>query len=416
MRNRIPYLLLALSLLASCAAVEKKGILVDVDAGSPVDESDLRQHCDLGDEAACALAGLRDVRLPDPRFSLVQGVAPADRAVFAALVPKATPLYWFLYDPELTQLTKLFTVKPLSRGDSRWALQRIDVHGLLPGRTYQLLVGNPEGQMLDARKFRTLDADAKNVRIALLGGSRLAAMSARKELFDRALAGNPQMIVFMGSTVNVDLPAKSTGLKGKLASDYFFGRHAEARATFGLGLARDLVPVTALWNDDEFGHADGDRSFAQHDQAREQLELFFPHWADEAKIVDGPGSSLAFELRRQNLILLDDLSFREAPMEGEPVCQKAKGRKKEVCHRGPRIPAPPGSRYGVLQRNWVSDRARKADHPLWLLAGGPLLLPFSAEWGEDKALDSPTLTRPPRQPWLQWLESNGRGELSLRAN
>ncbi|MGZ3701999.1 MAG: hypothetical protein ACXWSD_09410, partial [Bdellovibrionota bacterium] len=80
---RLPCWLLALTLLTSACAVEKKGILVDVEPGTPMDESDLHQHCDLGDNAACVLADAEHHPAPAQSLSILQGLAPPDRAVFA---------------------------------------------------------------------------------------------------------------------------------------------------------------------------------------------------------------------------------------------------------------------------------------------------------------------------------------------
>jgi hypothetical protein len=410
--RQLSLLLCGLFFLTACAEVEKKGVLVDVEPGTPMDESDLRPHCDLGDSAACVLAGTKDATPPEPRFSWIQGVAPSDRAVFAILVPKNTNVSWFVFDREVTKLTKLFTVKPVSRGASPWALQRLDARGLLPGRTYELLAGDAEGHLLDLRTFRTLDLDENRLHVGLLGGWRFASPAQRAKLLADVMATHPQLLVFAGSAVDATLPAAQSSLKGKEARDFFFARHADARAKLALGFARELVPVTALWNDDEYGRANGDRSFPQRDQSREQLELFFPEWADGEVVVDGPGIAKAFAFRRQTLALVDDLTFRKEPQPGEVECTKPKGRKNEVCKPGASLPPPPGSRHGAIQSNWVADQAAKSDRPVYVLANGPTLLKGEF-WAEEKVFDSPLLTRAPKGPWIATLEGDRDGALRL---
>jgi len=405
---RLPFWLLALTLLASACAVEKKGILVDVEPGTPMDESDLHQHCDLGDRAACVLADSENHIAPAPSLSILQGIAPPDRAVFAALLPKGLALSWYVYDRDLTQLTKLFVVLPVSRGTSHWALQRLDARGLTPGHSYELLAGDPEGRLIETRTFRPLENDASAVRAVVIGGWRLANHSERIRMISALEERKPQFAVMAGSSA---VTALTSDLKGKAARDYFFEREAQARATSELTFERNLIPVATLWNDDEYGHADGDRSFLQRDQSREMHELFFPHWADETSIVDGPGISLTLSLHAQTLAFLDDLTFRQPPLPGDEVCHKTKS-KKEVCKPGKEIPAPPGTRYGEIQTNWISDRAAKSDHPLWLLTDGPNLLAFRPDWFLEPALSQPDLTKAPNAPWLYMLQS-GNGGLSL---
>jgi hypothetical protein len=411
MRRTLLIFCCLLSVLTACAVVDKKGILVDVEPGTPMDESDLRQHCDLGDNAACVLAGLHDATAPDPRFPIVQGLAPADRAVFAALLPKGETVSWFVYDRELLRLTKLFTPKPVSRGDSKFSVQRLDVRGLLPGRTYELLAGDTDGHILDLRTFRPLDFDASALRFSLLGGWRFATPAERTRLRAVALARNPQLVIFAGSSVDATVPKELANASFKDATAFFFARHAAARAELALALERQLVPITALWNDDEFGEPDGNRAFTQRDRALEQLKVFFPDWEDEASLVDGPGISKTITFRSQILALVDDLSFRKPPAAGEPVCHKT--GKREVCIPGKPVPAAPGTRYGTIQENWLHGRKAKADRPVWLLAGGPNLFPFHEGWPTDPALDSATLTHPARAPWVATVEAGHDGSLHL---
>jgi hypothetical protein len=404
--------LLSLSLITACAVEEKRSILISVESGSPADESDLRHHCDYGDAPACTLLGHENITPPEPHVSIVQGIAPIDRAVFAALVPRNANLSWFVFDPETLRLTKLFVVKPESAGVSTWAVQRLDVQGLLPDRTYDLLAGDAEGHLLEDRKFRTFAMDEKQLRIAILGGWRFSLSPDRAKLIDNIFASQPQLLVFAGSVVDATLPTSMLKAKRRDISEYFFARQAEERNRFEFGFSRILLPTIDLWNDDEFGEPNGDRSFTPAEEAREQLTLFFPHWADDSTIVTGPGISLSITFRNYMLILADDISARKPAIEGDPICIQTKSGK-EKCLPGKPIPPPTGTRYGGVEQRWVADRAAKAQHPLWILAGGRFLFPFEENWVEQSALNSPSLTQPPKKTWLATIVSDGSGALRL---
>jgi hypothetical protein len=401
--------LLLLALLTSCA-VEKKGILVDVEPGTPMDEGDLHQHCDLGDRAACVLSSDDDSRAPAPSLSIVQGMAPPDRATFTVLEQKGHPLFWYIYDKELSRLTKLFTVKPISRGDSTFALQRLDARGLLPDHHYELLGGAPDGTLVEARRFHPVLTEEQPFRAEVISGWRMATHEARLAMLAAVHARKPQLLILAGSAVDATIPADHTNIKGRASRDLYFVRHAAARSTFELGFERELTPVAVLWNEDEYGHPGADGSFPQRDEARELMELFFPHWSDETSIVNGPGISLTLDFYPFELALVDDLSFRLPPTGGAPVCQVIKkGHKHEVCKPGKLIPPPPGSRHGSLLRDWITSRSTKAGRPLWLLTGGPHLFPYEADWNMQPVLDDPALSRTPPKASL-WEISAVRGQ------
>lgn len=408
----MPRWLITLILLSSCA-VEKKGILVDVEPGTPMDETDLHQHCDLGDQAACVLFGENNAGAPLPTLPLIQGMAPPDRATFAVLQSKEHPLFWYIYDRDAMKLTKLFTPKPLSRGNSAYALQRLDARGLLANRSYELLAGDAEGRLVEDRSFRPLATDESHLRAEIITGWGAATHETRLRLLAAAHARMPQFFVLAGSSANTTLPPEQSGIKGRASRDFFFERHAAARASFELGLEHDLVPVAALWNEDEFGKPNGGISFPQRDDSREMMELFFPHWSDETSIVNGPGISVAFDFKPFELIVTDDLSFRQPPAGGGLICHKAKGHKHEVCKREKLVPAPPGTRYGMLLLNWVSDRSKKAGRPLWLLAGGPNLVPYTADWQLQPGLQNPALSLPPEAASLWELRADRRNPPTL---
>ena len=96
-----------LLLISGCTVANQKGILLNVEQGTPMDETDIRQHCDLGDLSACALIRESLGSKISSKISIIQGLAPPDRAVFSALIPLGENIHWFLFDREERKLKKL---------------------------------------------------------------------------------------------------------------------------------------------------------------------------------------------------------------------------------------------------------------------------------------------------------------------
>jgi len=354
-------------------AVPGKGILLSVEPASPLDQRDLLSYCDLGDKAACALAQSEKSTRHLAPFAIVQGVATPDRAVFSAVVPKDLPLSWFIYDRDVGRLWKLFDSRRQMRPTGAWYVQRIEARELLAGRTYELLAGDKEGNLLEERSFRTLSPETALRFVAVSGTKNMAGPSAHS-LLSAAMAKSPQIILFTGD--NLDVSMSKTKLPAKRASalDFFFERHVAARNSFAFARERNLVPVAATWSEAEFGLPNGDRSFIFKDEAREVFEMFFPFWADESTILNGPGVAKAIQFGRHTLTLLDDRSFRAPPAFSPPCDPSAKKKKKAAaCSVSPPPPLTLLDRLGSMQRNWAFRQSSQPEQIVWLVSADPWL-------------------------------------------
>ncbi len=385
---RIGFVVIVL-LLSGCA-VDSKGILLAVEPATPLDQRDLRSHCDLGDPAACALAQNDELNLPPPTIPIVQGIAPADRAVFAALVPQGSQYSWFLYDRGRSQLWKLPTARIQTRSASAWAVQRVEVRGLVPDQEYDLLASDQTGKLLEDRSFRTLSAEVDSLRIALVSGLKNQSRPAADHMMAEVAKRRPALILFTGSNLEALLPKSLTSAKTAATLDFFYDRHAQLRSLEAFARNRHLTPIGAVWSEFEFGQRKGDRTFAYRDQAREALEMFFPKWADEERVINGPGISLSFPLADHRFILLDNRSFRAPdPVAPEPFCE-LRG-KKRVCTQDPAPPAAPGARFGHLQIDWTTRQREKSQQDVVLFSSDPWFGPYTADWFERATRPLPEL-------------------------
>lgn len=402
---------LLVSSLTGCAVVDKKSILLDVEPATPLDESDLQKHCDFQDPAACSLLN-PDRSAMKGKFALVQGVAPPDRAVFAALVPKDSKFSWFVYDRAVSRLSRLNLPKLQSRGKDPWAVQRIEVRGLETDRDYELFVSSPEGEILDNRVFRPLTQQGRTLKIALVGGLNELPLSSKQKIAAKAFSSSPDLVIWLGNNVNALLPKKFKGERAA-AKDFFFSSYARTQNSMDYAFAPRLYPIAAALGDIEYGQAKGNRLFSFRDQAREVLEIFFPHWSDELYIVDGPGASELIRVGKTDLGLIDSWSFRAPPVALPPRVCTGKGKKK-VCEQERPAPPPPGARYGVLQMQWVLRQAQKGTGPFFLFANEPWLGRYTEEWFSQAPAGSAALSSL-KAGGYALVESDGRDTLSVRA-
>jgi hypothetical protein len=364
------------ALLISGCAVPNKGILLSVEPATPLDERDLHNYCDLGDQAACALSSPEESARPALQFAIIQGVATPDRAVFAAVLPKDSAISWFIYDRDLGRLWKLHDSRKQMRPGNPWYVQRIEARGLEPGRRYELLAGDSQGKLIESRAFRTLSASGRLsfAVVSGLGGLQSGKHDSSGQLLSAAKARNPQFILFTGGNLDASMPKEKLPAKRAAALDFFFERHLAARNALGFSRQRDLVPVAATWNEWEFGLKRGDRSFVFRDQAREVFEMFFPFWADETDLVNGPGVSKSIHLGDHKIVLLDDRSFR-VPTPSLPACNPSSKKKaaQKACGDSPGAPPSLAHRFGSMQANWAFQQASRFKNDVWLISAEPWL-------------------------------------------
>lgn len=358
------------ALLFSGCSIPHKGILLAVEPATPIEQRDLHQYCDLGDQAACVLKDpAENQQGPVPQFAILQGVATPDRAVFVAALPKSSSISWFIYDRDVGRLWKLHDSRKLMRPQGPWYIQRVEARELVPGRTYELIAGDKEGRLIESRSFRTLPASGRSLRFAVISGLKGSAPAAAAQLLSGAVAAKPDLILFAGGNIDATMKAGKLPAKRATALDHFFEKHIAARNGLSFARERSLVPVAATWSEDEFGLLKGDRAFAFRDEAREVFEMFFPLWADETTIVNGPGVSKWIPAGGQALALLDDRSFRRG---NAAPCPPLKGKKKSDCVSAADA-LTPSERFGYLQARWAYGQLSKAKVPAWFLSAGPWL-------------------------------------------
>jgi hypothetical protein len=382
--------------LGGCA-VEGKGILLSVEPATPLDQRDLHKHCDLGDQAACALSESDNAHRPTSTFAVVQGLATPDRAVFTAILPKDSNISWFIYDRDIGRLWKLHDSRKQQRPGSAWYAQRVEARELEPGRTYELLAGDKDGKLVEDRTFRTLSIDGKALRFAAVSGM---AKGGSGGLVTTVREKKPQFVLFAGDNVEATLPKKNAPSKRPAALDWYFERHLKARQELALARERELTPIIAIWGESELGQPGADNKFVFRDQAREVFEMFFPVWADETSIVNGPGLSKSFSLAGQKLALLDPFSFRTSSF-ALPTCLPSpkKGRKaKQDSCREQSATSPGKTRFGTMQANWVFRQASQGGQPSWLISSDSWL-------GIFRVPESATLVAP--ESWISQLEAPG---------
>jgi hypothetical protein len=174
--------------LSSCAVTASEGMLASITSPKTLDTAYLERQCDVEDAAACYF--LRG-RLPAlPRVPIVQGLAGEDRAVFVVELGPLAEVRYFLRQKEDQSVRALPVAKVITRESSAWRLERIELSKLEADKTYELLVTDRTGQLIDVRSFKPLREKPEAFRFAIFSGTEPRAAAPGdpglwKSLLDR---------------------------------------------------------------------------------------------------------------------------------------------------------------------------------------------------------------------------------------
>lgn len=348
-----------LSLLAfSACASSGQGLLMNFKGGN-LEETQLDRHCDLEDAAACLLKG--DTLTPTTRLPIVQGVAPGGRTIFALLLAPSETAKLFIFDRE--DKTKLVPAPP-PRVYARGAQPRVEqteVGDLKPGKTYELIVVDAAGTLIDHRRFRTLAPGARALRFALVSGTDDAYAEEQALQWNDIAAQDPDLIFAIGDNV-----ITTSGDKGSVVTaDALWKRYVETRTRLALFRAPTLVPVLATWDDQDIGTFESTGDHAHNTEARLVMEAFFPYVANTKDVIDGPGVSKALRAGGQTFVLFDDRTFR-TPNSRPPVCDN---KMYPGCEKKYGKDSNEGAHFGRIQEDWAMGIIKDSDGPVWLISG-----------------------------------------------
>lgn len=163
------------------------------------------------------------------------------------------------------------------------------------------------------------------------------------------LATDPDLFLFIGDNVYVDVPRKPKGVED------FERTYAQLASEPGWQTLRAEVPVLATWDDHDYGLNDAGKEFALKQIAQQQFSDFFELPADSpVRQREGIYDAHLFgpEGQRVQVIMLDTRYFRDA------LVRNPAGRVRGL---GPYIPHPhdASTLLGDAQWAWLEAQLEK---------------------------------------------------------
>ncbi len=245
-------------------------------------------------------------------------------------------------EPSLQKIRKLpFAVEQKLFPDSQVKLIHYRFMSLNPHETYKLVVKTLAGKTLDERNFKLPAVNEKRVKFAV-ASCMDSSFKEQEAMWEGLLEKEPQLIFLIGDNAytNLGLPKGIGTSPARLWSTY-----VETRKTLALFRAKTLTPVIAMWDDNDYGMSDGDRTFANKEASTKTFHAFFAQHPLFPNFTQGPGLSLLFNGFGHRFFFMDNRSNRSEPA------------------------AEDETHWGEAAEKWLFEALKTEKTPTWIISG-----------------------------------------------
>lgn len=327
-RSRIQqsFAFIIITAAVSCSTTSKQWDLTNFDS--------LEQSCRSGATGACALTGKKiQVEHPVP---ILQGVTSEHQTRFLVQTFKSN---WRYFVRE-GQSIKRLEAKTQSSGPSPYEIS-LEVYDLDPSKSYELILIDSSGDLVDQREFQSLDLKKKRARIAVASCMDDSYRNDAEKIWKQLASQSPDVIFLIGDNVYADRATTP------IDKDVLWKRYTETRGSLALFYANPLIPVIATWDDHDYGRNDGDRTSPLKGAATEIFFSFFPQANPAEGFQRGPGVSSWWSAFGVNFAFLDDRSFRSPN----------------------RVAFSDETHFGSDQEAWLKEKLESSRSPVMMISG-----------------------------------------------
>lgn len=278
--------------------------------------------------------------LPDKRtdkLSILQGITNSKEVEFSIIANKGALLRFELRS-ESGDIIAPDETKIVTRDFSDFAIHKI-VFTRDVSKEFNLYVYQNE-KVVDQRLVGR--GQKEQSKLKLVVASCLNDFFADHfKIWDQVAKENPEYLLLIGDNVY----ATRTGPAVAIETDpeIIWKRYMDIRLTLPLYYQQKLIPTHAVWDDNDYGKKDADRTFSHKEASKEIFEAF---WAQDLSDDDwskGYGVGGLLSLGDYNLYFLDSRSFRS--------------------------PSKQESHLGLDQTAWLYSKLREEASPSFIIKG-----------------------------------------------
>lgn len=309
----------------------------------------LEYYCLKGATAACE--GIGREQEVAPTMAVVQGMTDTQATIFAVLLPHHEDVSYAVVARDRKAKNKFirFEVLPPSQVfkefKEKWRVEHLVVTDLQVGQLYELWIMSDRGTLLDRRQFQALDLNKRNPRLVVGSCMDEGFHAEQKRAWVQIKNINPDAIFLLGDNVYSNKFQENP--REPVPPEVLWTRYIQMRNALDIYRWRELTPVFATWDDNDYGMNDGDETYLNKADSLKMFFVFFPRSEKVKAVVRGPGAAFTLNGFGQSFFFFDDRSFR-TPNKIDQENQ---------------------SHFGLAQETWFYEQLEQLNAPFWLISG-----------------------------------------------
>jgi alkaline phosphatase D len=283
--------------------------------------------------SACAQLGQK-IR---PGFPIQQGLTSESSVEFSVVMAKGKSGKFVVITPQGETLQPS-NFETHTRPQSDWQVHKLRFTNLGdPILAHQLVVEDANGQ-LDQRQFRLFQNTGESLRFAAGACADAAFKKLQAPMWATMAKARPEWVFLIG-----DNTYAVTATRSEATPEDLWEQYVQGRLIADIYYWKELVPIYAVWDDNDYGQANGHRGYPHREVSAETFRIFNAQsWANDFH-QPGPGIAGRLHLRGMHFSFMDNRSFRDEDTTGE--------------------------HWGQAQEDWLLDDLKSAQLPTWIING-----------------------------------------------
>jgi hypothetical protein len=223
--------------------------------------------------------------------------------------------------------------------DSDWAIHQFHFSVSKPTeKNFRLLI-KKNNKVVDERLFKLFSNQGESLKFIVGSCADHRMHEHQRQMWQTVAAQKPEWLFLIGD--NLYSVFKDSEVKDERM---LWERYVESRRTLELYQLKELIPMHATWDDNDYGQKDGGQSYQLKEASQKIFKTFFAPRFTADNLIAGPGIATRLNLRGMHFTFLDNRSFRDnESLDGE--------------------------HFGVEQEAWLFKDLQTAQLPTWIISG-----------------------------------------------
>ena len=244
------------------------------------------------------------------KLSILQGVTSAKEVEFSVLAP-ASKIITFELRSSDGIIINPDEIKIVTRAESPWSL-----HKLLFLRDQKKdfnLYAFENGKIIDQRLIGKGQISESHLKMAVVSCIN-DGYEKHFNIWNGLAQKNPEYLLMIGDNVYANREPNGSPLTAN--PENLWRRYTDIRLTIPFYFQQKLIPVHAVWDDNDYGSKDAGEAYEYKNESKQIFDAFFAQSLSDENYTKSFGVGGQLSLGDFNLYFLDGRSFRASYKEG----------------------------------------------------------------------------------------------------